>query len=651
MKKKPQRFVLDQLEDRTLPATWGLAWPGADHLRVSFAPDNTLVDGTPSVLFQKLNGIATPRAWETAILQALQTWAVNANINLGLQGDGGQALGSAGPAQGSTSFGDIRVAARPLGSDVLGLTSPYDPSLGTRAGDVVLNSAASLGVGGQGQYDLFSLALHEVGHSFGLDNNTDPTSVMYQYYNGVRTGPSASDVSMLQALYGTRTPDFYEGTSGNNSLATATTLKLPHVAADIGTASDSDVYKYTVPSYANSKVTFTVQTAGLSLLTPRLTIYNAAGQVLSTASSTDPFNNNVTISLASVRRGSVLYLKVEGACSDVFGIGGYRLKIDSGAVSQNQIKLIEAALNSAVSAYTVVDTRTNGTVATATNLNQVIFQLNQTFDYSALSNLTGANDVAYYKLVAPAATAAGPRTMVATITRADKSTLTSDLKVYDAQGNQVDAEILANDGNSYTVQVVSATPGATYYLGVSTSAFETNTANLKGNYLLGINFQDKPIVLQTYVEGILTCDKRVDVFGLQATQSQTVELVLSASTGVVGSTVQTAIRLQIYDALGAVVATLTCQDGETVSKNVYLAQGLYTMRFMAATKDGSALPDTEYILQGRTINGPEDPPPIDPTLDPTLQPPPPPPPIVVTNNPPPPTLPPLDPSSNPWTPL
>ena len=50
---------------------------------------------------------------------------------------------------------------------------------------------------------------------------------------------------------------------------------------------------------------------------------------------------------------------------ELSSIGGYRLQIDSGAVSQTQIKLIDAALNSTVS-YAVVDTRTNGTQATAT---------------------------------------------------------------------------------------------------------------------------------------------------------------------------------------------------------------------------------------------------------------------------------------------
>jgi hypothetical protein len=649
MNKRRQRLTVERLEDRNLMATFGVAWPGADHLKVSFVPDGTAVDNSTSVLFQSLNGQAATKVWETEVLRALQTWAVYANINLGVVADGGQALGVAGPAQGNPNFGDIRVAARPLGADVLALTTPYDVVAGTRAGDVVFNSAAGLGLGAGAKYDLFSLALHEAGHALGLDNNLDPTSVMYQYYTGVRTGLSASDVAMIQALYGARTPDYYEGAAGNNSLATATPLKLPEVAADVGTGGDVDFYKYTVPSYANRTVTFTVQTAGLSLLTPTLTVYNASGQVLATASATDPLNNNVSFTLTGVKRGTVLYVAVQGARSDVFGVGGYRLKIDSGDVSQKQIKLIDAALNSAVYNFASVDTHDNGTLAKAVSLNQLVYQLNQAYDYSLTATLTGTSDLDYYKLVAPAATASGPQTMIATVTRTGKSTLDPELTAYDASGNEVNAEILANDGNSYTVQVVGATPGATYYLCVSTNDFETNPANLKGDYVLGINFQSTPIVLETYVDDSLSVSDQVDTFSLQSTQSQVVELVLSATTGDTGSTVPTAVRLNIYDATGAVVASLTCQDGDTVSQNVFLAQGNYVMRFVAATQDGSALPQVSYTLQGRVISGPQDPLPIDPTLDPT-QTTAPSDTVIVSSPTTPPTLPPLDPGSNPWSP-
>ena len=55
MTKRNCRLTLERLEDRTLPAMWGMAWPNPQHITVSFVPDGTAV-GSPIVL---TNGSAT----------------------------------------------------------------------------------------------------------------------------------------------------------------------------------------------------------------------------------------------------------------------------------------------------------------------------------------------------------------------------------------------------------------------------------------------------------------------------------------------------------------------------------------------------------------------------------------------------------------
>src|SRR5271169_5394865 len=102
---KLRKLSVEHLEDRLTPATWGIAWPNPGHLTVSFVPDGTQVSGYQSNLDQTLNAVAPTSVWEAEILRALQTWAANANIDIGVVADGGQALGTSGAVQGDPRFG------------------------------------------------------------------------------------------------------------------------------------------------------------------------------------------------------------------------------------------------------------------------------------------------------------------------------------------------------------------------------------------------------------------------------------------------------------------------------------------------------------------------------------------------------------------
>src|SRR5690606_14970847 len=107
-----------------------------------------------------------------------QTWAMHANINIGLVGDGGQALGSVGAVQGDARFGDFRIAAALLSPELLGSATPFSFTGTTLSGDLVLNSAAPFSMNGGTPYDLYSVALHEAGHALGLGHAADEYSVM-----------------------------------------------------------------------------------------------------------------------------------------------------------------------------------------------------------------------------------------------------------------------------------------------------------------------------------------------------------------------------------------------------------------------------------------------------------------------------------------
>src|SRR4051794_6916313 len=112
------RLALTRLETRTNPAIWGNPWPDAAHLTLSFAPDGTAVADRTSSLFAALDAVAPRSLWQREILRAFQTWAVTANINLSLAGDGGQSFGVTGSPQGDARFGDVRLAGYAMGTGI-----------------------------------------------------------------------------------------------------------------------------------------------------------------------------------------------------------------------------------------------------------------------------------------------------------------------------------------------------------------------------------------------------------------------------------------------------------------------------------------------------------------------------------------------------
>lgn len=320
---KPRRTLkIEHLEDRNLLSADPL-WKDPQSLTLSFAPDGAEVGTFESRLFETLGQDGSARDWQLEILRAAQTWAVNAAINIGLVADDGSAFGAAGDWQSDPRFGDIRIGAFEQTGDVLATAVKGLGLAGTWAGDVLLNTAYDFSSSG---YDLYSVFLHEFGHVFGFDDDyADRSSVMYGYYQGTWDGLDDAHIAALQSVYGERTADAFDALFGNDTLDTATVLTGAGVyRADVTTASDRDYYRIDTTLFGSDAINIQLRAKGVSLLAPRLRVFNDRGEEIALVESLDPRDNDLALTLQA---GGVVYLLVEGARDDVFGIGAYELGI------------------------------------------------------------------------------------------------------------------------------------------------------------------------------------------------------------------------------------------------------------------------------------------------------------------------------------
>jgi hypothetical protein len=353
---------LEELETRVVPyTTSGSAWLPVNGgvtpqlITLSFVPDGTwMTSGTSGNVYSNTfstfsTKFGSAAAWENAVITAAQTWAQYANINFSIVSDNGTASGQGLYQQGDPGMGDIRVAAYPMTStNVLGL-GYYPPTANNYsvAGDISFNSRANytLTTGG---YDLQTVALHEIGHALGMAHSSSYGVTMYPAYTTSRRTLSADDIAGIQAIYGPRSGDAYGGTNAlvpNNSFQNAAditsqiglvgllagTAQLPNL--DINTPGQAEYFKFTAPLLSSNTLTVSVQSAGLSLLRPSVTLYAAdMTTVLASGSAAGSYTGGtITLNTTGVTPGQVFYVKVTGADTTAFGTGAYALTLNLGA--------------------------------------------------------------------------------------------------------------------------------------------------------------------------------------------------------------------------------------------------------------------------------------------------------------------------------
>jgi hypothetical protein len=605
--KTRRRLVVEQLEDRLTPSTTSVPWPNPGHLTLSFAPDGTSTGQLASTLFQNLNCASSMYAWKLAVLTAYQTWAVNANVNVSVAGDGGQAFGAPGVPQGDTRFGDFRVGMAALSDTALANTAPFTWAGTTWAGDTLLNSAFNFGVNGQGgPYDLTTVMLHEAGLAFGLqDGTTDPTSVMYNQYQGVRTALSADDIADFQFLYGTRTPDAYQGTTGDNSFATAYNfLTLPSTGAtfqaDLGRYGEAEFYKFSTLAGTNS-LTVDLTTTGLSSLLANVTIYNANHQAIGSATAVNPMKGDLSVTVPGSLLGGTYYVEVTGADNSVFSLGSYQLSIGTSTV---------LGVTLPQSTYTSPITLSNpGSVLTAAISLPAKWTSpsNLAFNYGAYAQIHNAQQQHWFKVTAPPASSYGtaPLVMVAEAWGTDSNApLHPQIQIWSAgpHSQLLSTQVLTSDHGVFTVQLPSVVPGSG--LRIEVLPLNSSGSNSTGTYFLGVNFHaEPPVVLTQLANGTLTQAAPQQFMQLTLNQNELWHFNLSATNGGVNSGEE--VQMQIYDQSGNLLFNLISYAGQPPSTEcVYLLAGTYTIRFVAVADQPSDLASLSFALTGENLSYP-----------------------------------------------
>ncbi|TWT66255.1 hypothetical protein Pla123a_47790 [Posidoniimonas polymericola] len=597
----------EPLERRELLDGDGLTLANDAYLSLSFVADGVDAAGQSSALHAAFNAIAPEATWKQAILSAFQSWAVHTNADIGLCDDGGQAFGSPGASLGDPRFGDIRVGAVLLDPSIGAVSVPMDGVVGgSWLGDVLFNTQFNF----TSVDDIYAIALHEAGNVFGLEDSADPNSPLHPGPIPTATQPTTTDVANLQDLYGVRSADLYEtldnrNNPDNNVITSASRIaiedtpptdagKVPSILyADISSAADVDFFRLPNLDNYTGPLTFEVRTAGISLLTPEVTIYDDSQQPIATAASTSMGGDTLTITLPTSVDGRDYYIEVKAAAGADYERGGYSLtttfddlnevpdalieRYADGSLRKLTPKQISKVLEPDEDDFFEQEDHENNTFGGA-----AVLELDADFAvgarYSIQGAITTADDVDFFEVDSPEVFAGPTGTLTVAVRSLEAGGLVPRVTVNNHDGNLLPTELLMNGSGQLVLQVSGVLPSEDYYIGIQ--ADDPDGFFNTGNYELTASFQDASLSLPTFAEGTLAPTDFGVTHTFYVAEPQLFHFLLESTGGA---------------PLSAVVATIRTSDGEAVYR---IAGPAGTTRSQLAV----LLPPGEYTADFNTVS-------------------------------------------------
>ena len=313
----------------------GFAWTNPGRITYSVPADGTMWDVAANDINAKLTASYGGLGWKREIAKALQTWASVANINVVPVSDSNDVFNTWGKTQGDPRFGDVRVGGYAYGELQTLAQTYYPPPSGlTGAGDVELNTSFPWNPGGS--FDLYSVLLHETGHSLGLQHSANPAEVMNGTYGGVRTGLQPGDIAGIQAIYGPRVADSFQASGQGTALGNAVDLtsrldssnKLSIGGTSLFAVGDTEYFSVVAPNEAGASLRVAAMAAGISSLSPKVTVFDASMTPIVVQADPNSWSDNVIANVADVVPGGRYVIAVSGATNDVFSVGAYGLAVE-----------------------------------------------------------------------------------------------------------------------------------------------------------------------------------------------------------------------------------------------------------------------------------------------------------------------------------